>query len=421
MANLVLNPNASNPDYDMVEARNGFVALLNGYNRAVLTSGKITLTSSFSNRTVLNGENFTWANNGGKLVITGGTITEIIIKADGPSPILEISDLEIDAAEFGSYLSAKSSTAYDMLFSEDDVMTGADGNDLLKGYSGNDTLNGEAGNDVLIGGSGNDALNGGDGSDTLFGGGGNDVLKGDRGADIIRGQGGQDTINGGGGGDKLFGNGGNDTIRGGAGNDEINGGAGHDRIFGQGGSDTIQGGGGRDTIFGNFGNDTIRGGGGNDTINGGGGSDKIFGQKGSDELNGGGGRDKLFGQGGNDTLNGGTGRDQLHGGGGDDTFVFNTKLAKSNVDEVDDFSRRDDILHLENRIFRGLEEGDLDPSRFVANNSGNAQDASDRVIYETDTGSLYYDRDGSGGQYQAIKFAVLDSGMNLTADDFFII
>ncbi len=403
MANLEFTPNGPNPDYDMDQARNSFIDLLNGYSKATLTPGRITLSNNFSNRTILKGEGFTWGNDGGKLVITGGIITDLIISSGGSVPIVRISNLEVDAEEFGSYLSAGSARSFDVMFSGNDVITGADGNDLLRGYNGNDTLDGNAGNDILMGGDGTDLLKGGDGSDELFGGGGNDRLNGDRGDDDIRGQAGDDVLLGGGGADKL------------------NGGSGNDRIFGQNGSDRINGGSGEDKIFGNGGNDTIFAGAGNDEVNGGGGSDKIFGQKGSDDLNGGGGRDQLFGQGGNDTINGGGGRDQLNGGGGEDTFVFNTRLSKSNVDQVDDFSRRDDILHLENRIFRGLQEGDLDPSRFVANNSGKAQDASDRVIYEKDTGSLYFDRDGTGGRYEATKFAVLDSGMNLTADDFFII
>ncbi len=52
--------------------------------------------------------------------------------------------------------------------------------------------------------------------------------------------------------------------------------------------------------------------------------------------------------------------------------------------------------------------------------SGTALDASDRIIYETDTGSLIYDANGStaGGRYLV---ATLDAGLAMTNADFFIV
>ena len=46
-----------------------------------------------------------------------------------------------------------------------------------------------------------------------------------------------------------------------------------------------------------------------------------------------------------------------------------------------------------------------------------AHDASDRIIYNENTGSLFYDPDGEGGAGK-IKIAELDLGLNLTADNF---
>ena len=64
--------------------------------------------------------------------------------------------------------------------------------------------------------------------------------------------------------------------------------------------------------------------------------------------------------------------------------------------------------------------GTLSAAQFVANASGTAQDANDRIIYETDTGKLFFDSNGSaaGG---ATQFAQLSSGLALTANDFSII
>lgn len=81
----------------------------------------------------------------------------------------------------------------------------------------------------------------------------------------------------------------------------------------------------------------------------------------------------------------------------------------------------DDTIWLENAIFTALTTtGALASTAFVANTSGLAADASDRVIYETDTGMLYYDSNGSaaGGR---VLIADLDPGLGLTALDFSVI
>ena len=59
-------------------------------------------------------------------------------------------------------------------------------------------------------------------------------------------------------------------------------------------------------------------------------------------------------------------------------------------------------------------------SQFAANASGTAQDASERIIYETNTGKLFYDSNGSavGG---AVQFAKLTTGLAVTNADFNIV
>ena len=46
--------------------------------------------------------------------------------------------------------------------------------------------------------------------------------------------------------------------------------------------------------------------------------------------------------------------------------------------------------------------------------------AADRIVYETDTGKLFYDSNGNaaGG---AVQFGLLTSGLALTNADFFVI
>jgi Ca2+-binding RTX toxin-like protein len=430
MATLKFNPNASYSTYDMIQARIDFIPLLNGYSQALLTPEKITLRNNNSNRTVLDGNNFEYTSNAGKLAITGGTINEIKIRIEDPSPLIELTNLNVDAAEFGSLLSDNSKKVYDILFSGDDEITGGNGNDVLKGYSGNDVLNGGKGNDKLIGDSGKDILNGNSGNDELTGGGGGDTLNGGGGKDNLNGGSGYDKLNGGGGADSLDGGSGNDILNGGSGNDQLKGGSGNDTLNGDGGNDRLNGGtgadilnggSGKDRLDGNSGNDRLNGGGGLDDLNGGGGRDVLIGGGSADDLNGGSGNDQLNGGSGSDILNGGLGRDVLTGGTGEDIFVFNTTLKSSSPDTIKDFTLNVDKFHLDNSVFEGLDVGDLDAFAFRSNISGNANDSSDRVIYEIDTGNLYFDRDGNADDFSKVKFATIDAEINISADDFFII
>ena len=129
---------------------------------------------------------------------------------------------------------------------------------------------------------------------------------------------------------------------------------------------------------------------------------------------------------GNDTLNGRAGNDTLAGGAGKDFFVFNTELsATTNVDRISDFLAVDDTIYLENTgtgLFTALTTlGTLSATAFVAG-AGRASgaDASDRIVYNTTTGDLYYDADGNGSG-AAIKFATLVTKPAITNADFMVI
>jgi Ca2+-binding RTX toxin-like protein len=62
----------------------------------------------------------------------------------------------------------------------------------------------------------------------------------------------------------------------------------------------------------------------------------------------------------------------------------------------------------------------LSATKFAANASGAAQDADDRIIYDTGTGKLFYDFDGSGAG-AAVQFAQLAAGLALTNADFYVV
>ena len=143
----------------------------------------------------------------------------------------------------------------------------------------------------------------------------------------------------------------------------------------------------------------------------------MIGGSGQDKLDGGTGNDTLYGGAGNDQLTGGLGRDTLTGGAGNDSFIFNTKLGGNNVDTITDFTVPGDTMSLDHNVFSALGVGGLSAADFVIGSA--AQDASDHIIYNSVTGALYYDSNGSaaGGMTQ---FAQLDKGLLLTNADFII-
>jgi serralysin len=193
------------------------------------------------------------------------------------------------------------------------------------------------------------------------------------------------------------------------GNDSLTGGAFADILFGQEGHDRLSGG---------FANDRLFGGDGNDRINGGGDDDEIRCGAGNDRANGGAGDDRVRGDSGNDRLDGGLGADLLTGGSGFDRFTFSTPLGPENVDTINDF-RSSDTIVLDNDVFTGLTAGVLRGSAFRVGTA--AVDSSDRIIYDTVSGALYFDPDGVGGANQ-IQFATIaGSPNNVTARDFLVI
>ena len=63
--------------------------------------------------------------------------------------------------------------------------------------------------------------------------------------------------------------------------------------------------------------------------------------------------------------------------------------------------------------------GAINPSALDENLSGNADNASDRIIYEIDTGKLFFDKDGTGGAAK-VQFARIDTNFSLFDAFFFV-
>jgi Ca2+-binding RTX toxin-like protein len=230
------------------------------------------------------------------------------------------------------------------------------------------------------------------------------------------------------GNDSIFGFGGNDTLLGEGGNDSLDGGTGADELFGGAGNDIYRVDSSSDRVYETATTTSSVDLGGSDTVQ----SSVSFTLPqflegltlvGSSAVNGTGNSlpNTITGNTGNNKLNGSAGNDTLSGGAGVDVFRFSSALnASTNVDTLRDFNVIDDKLELENSIFTKLTTtGALSSSNFRASTSGNAADSNDYVLYETDTGSLFYDADGSAAGAKVL-IAKLTNLAGLTSADIFV-
>jgi Ca2+-binding RTX toxin-like protein len=141
-------------------------------------------------------------------------------------------------------------------------------------------------------------------------------------------------------------------------------------------------------------------------------------------LTGDSGGNTLLGTVNNDTLAGQAGNDTLTGNAGADKFVFNTALnASSNVDTISDFASGTDKIMLDHLIFSALSAGNVAAGSFVAEANASAHDANDHILYDTNTGNLFYDPDGGGvlGAQTATLFATLANHPAITAADLAVV
>jgi Ca2+-binding RTX toxin-like protein len=361
----------------------------------VIASFSHTLTANVENLTLSGGGAVNGTGNGVANLITGNTGNNVLDGAGGTDTV--------------SYAFATTQVVVN-LSDTAQQNTRAGGLDTLSNFE--NVIGGE-GNDHFIGTAGANRLDGGAGDDTLQGGAGNDTYVVDSLLDVTAElkSAGTDTVESGVDwrlGSSLE----NLTLTGaadidGTGNDATTGGTGNNLIIGNGGANVLVG----------FG--------GNDTLQGGDGDDVLVGD-GLAVAN------VSSGAGGADTLTGGAGRDY---------FVFD-KLTS--VDTITDFTIADDILALEDTVFTSLPrvapvdalksniisnlcehlDWTFDPSECVPCDrfsiGAAAVDADDRLIYNSTTGALYYDMDGTGASAQ-VQIAQLSAGLMLTAANFTLI
>nr|WP_274534483.1 Ig-like domain-containing protein [Methylobacterium sp. Leaf85] len=311
--------------------------------------------------------------------------------------------------------------------------TGNSLNNIIRGNGGDNTLDGGRGADTMIGGVGSDTFIVDSAGDRLV------ELKGDAGTDVAQASvsyslaglyvenltlTGTGNING-------TGNSLANVITGNDGANILNGGTGADRLIGGVGSDTY--------VIDNAGDRVIelKDDAGIDLVQStvsfslGGTYAENLTLTGSSAINALGNSldNTLIGNAANNRIDGLAGQDILTGGAGRDTFVFSTALRASNVDHITDFialspttSATHDTIALSQAVFAALTAGTLADAAFkdISATSGGIVDRTDRILYDRDSGALFYDADGSG-KTKAVQFATLDNKIVLTHDDFSII
>lgn len=177
-------------------------------------------------------------------------------------------------------------------------------------------------------------------------------------------------------------------------------------------------------------------------------NDRLIGTAGADMIKGFSGNDKISGLGGDDVLIGGYGKDMMWGGAGKDTFVFDNPVKKGHFDHIADFNSADDTIQIslsalqsfkvkvaKEEVFESLEgtrEGKkqgffsldkvFDKGRMESKffTKGSAKDSFDFVTYDSKTGFVYLDLDGSGGS-KGFAIAKLKPGTYVQAGDFVFI
>ncbi len=340
-----------------------------------------------------------------------------------------------------------------------DFASGILGGESFNGLSGGDTITGNNYSSIF-GGTGNDTLTGGTGV-TASGGLGNDTLvctfanyatfSGGAGRDTIDFS--QDNLSGAtidlsiasfgffnstfSGFENVIGSQGDDNIIGSRASNTINGFSGDDTISGGARGDVLNGGAGDgDTlsyesssakVIINLLTDKASGGHAQgDTISlfenifGSGFADRLTGNNVANILNGFSGDDIINGGVGSDRLAGGSGADTLTGGGGLDVLVLSKQA--SSADTITGFVSGKDSLEISAAEFgAGLQAGALAGARFRTDATGQAGDLNDRFIFNTATGELIFDGNGSAAGGARVIADFSGSSTSIAAADFDIV
>jgi Ca2+-binding RTX toxin-like protein len=316
------------------------------------------------------------------------------------------------------------------------IIYGNAGANSLVGGGGADSLVGLGGDDLMVGGTGSDTMYGGTGDDSYYVDDRNDVLveQADEGRDVVYtglsyelaagshveilsadnyGATTGLTLVGNGLDNAIYGNAGANVLIGGGGNDALVGGAGDD-VYHVDSSDEIYeyAGEGRDVVYTST-SYQLRDNAHVEILSAG-----DYGSTAALILTGNEFSNIIYGNAGANIIDGKGGSDTLVGLDGADTFAFTTALGSHNVDSIAGFEVAIDRVSLaggSGNPFAGLGAGALSASAFTIGSG--ATIAGHRIVYNSQSGALYYDADGSGAG-AAVLFATLAPGLNLTSTNF---
>ncbi|MGB3206111.1 MAG: calcium-binding protein, partial [Crinalium sp.] len=444
---------ALNAGIDSVQSSVSWTLAANVENLTLLGTAAINGTGNTLNNTLTGNSANNSLNGGlGNDTLNGGIGADNLIGGDGNDTYVvdNIGDVvtetstvatQIDAVQ--SYLSYSLKANVENLTLLGTAAINATGNTL------NNTITGNIANNIINGGAGSDTLIGGLGNDTYIVDVATDVISeaANAGTDTVQSSisktlganvenltlTGTAAINATGNtlNNILTGNGANNILNGGAGSDTLNGGLGNDTYIIENAPDLISeaANAGIDTvqssiswILGNnlenlalTGTGAINGTG--NTLN-----NTITGNAANNTLSGGAGNDILIGGTGNDIIVGDFGDDILTGGGGSDRFSFNSPNEK--VDKITDFLSVDDTINIKAAGFGGglsANAAILATQFFSGAGVTTASNATQRFLYNTTSGALFFDADGNGTGAGALQIATLTGNPNITTADIFVI
>jgi uncharacterized protein len=373
----------------------------------------------------------------------GGSGNDIYVVTNVADSIIEIAGDGIDAVETVAAVYALPGEVENLSFTSGSAHVGL-GNGLdniITGNTGFDVIAGGAGDDRIIGGSGSaNELVGGTGDDTYVVAANDTIVElAGEGTDIVETARTSFTLGANienltftdGAGHAGAGNALDNVIRGNTGRDDLSGFDGNDQLFdGGGAADTLIGGAGADNYFVDSVGTTIIEGvneGGDfvstslavftlpDNVEGLGysgiGDFAGVGNAGNNSITGNLGADTLLGLGGDDFLLGSGGADLLIGGNGSDTFFYVGDEGAS-YDRIIDFTSGTDRFELFSGLFAHTAT-----LEFVSGANAVATSTNSTFLYDTNTGIVSYDADGTGAG-AAVLLAQLNTGLTLTVNDF---
>jgi serralysin len=142
-----------------------------------------------------------------------------------------------------------------------------------------------------------------------------------------------------------------------------------------------------------------------------------------------GGDDTIIGGTGNDTIDAGAGDDTITGGAGNDTItlgsdadwlVFNSLTGN---DTIGDYFDVNDTILLSKGTFAGLGPvGSLSAAEFYSSVTATEGVASsNRIVYNTTTGDLWYDPDGSVTSADVVLIGTFNGAPSLSVGEFQIV